>query len=578
MANNNPNYYDPYKNPYSNYKYYTVDGPIYTSGPYREPIPSPPIKEQPVPENPCLNIYDYGHVLWDNHFQWADEVAAYISSNSVKKIAAFNDVALEWLAKQRSLEIANDINITTDVITRNTYGQYIVKCTGKYLKDFLCKVKQVNYYNLVSAGVAIAKFQFNDNSLPNEYFISSDGKICYLEKIINKDIPTDIGYPTIPSPQPLPPDNKPNLGSGLVYAQLSDEDKVFCNDINTGPLWSNNQKYLATPSISTINNITGSANYHLDVYNEIPGTTECSEIQYCIVYADYDGKGDKDLGGFDNETLSKAMYSQYSHILLPHGQEKFKIDGNDEDYVYIIDVKRDRYKQSMDPGNWQLTISSCSFSNDISNSNINNMVTSPYVNEGFTFIDDSRLKKEPVNFTNKVYNIVRGTIEDGVGTLPQGGLTVDTGSYGLFYPNHGIIVLAGSKLDNRLGFKTNRNIEKNGYNTYRLHHAIKKVTDQSLTDASGDPLAFWGRWLKMTYNSMYFVRVKNTLFNFTNNPTFTSGSEGVIIDTLQNQERAYFTSIGLYNNAKELLAIAKIPKAKISSCTKETMYKVKIGF
>ena len=51
----------------------------------------------------------------------------------------------------------------------------------------------------------------------------------------------------------------------------------------------------------------------------------------------------------------------------------------------------------------------------------------------------------------------------------------------------------------------------------------------------------------------------------------------MILDTLANQERAYFTSIGLYNNTKELLAVGKISNPMISACNKERLFKVKVG-
>lgn len=538
----------------------------------------------PPTGNPCADLHDYGHVLWEYNFQWKAEVASFLKKPEVVKIAALSDVALEWVVDIRNSELATGMNIdpsgSPTVYGGQKYRGYKIICTGKYIKDYLCKISKVNYYRLSSVNTAFARYQFNDEDLRGEYYITSGGKICYLVKIpdTEKPQPPDIGDPTKPPPQDQPIPTGPDLGSGQVYAPIYDTDMTNYVDVTTGPLWTNDAKYLATPSTASLASISGSANYHLDVYNQNPALNACEEIQYCIVYGDYDGKGARDLGGFDDETLTKAMYTQYKHILLPYGQDKFEIDGVEEDYVYIIDVKRDRYKQIMDPGNWQLTIASCSFSDDGANdSNIANMQTASFVEEGFTFIDDSVLETGSINYTNKTFNIVRGTIEDGVGSLPAGGTTSDTGSYGLFYPNHGIMVFAGSKLDSALGFNTNRNVQKDGYNTYRLHHAIKEVTEQGLTDSTSDPLAFWGRWAKLNYSKIYFIRVKNLLFNYTNNPTFVSGSEGVILDTLINQERAYFTTIGLYNRNKDLLAVGKISRARLSSCTKEGLFKVKIG-
>jgi len=405
------------------------------------------------------------------------------------------------------------------------------------------------------------------------------------------NVVADIPVPVPPTPNPQTPPGPPidyeppvvvppigppapPAGSGDCFAAL--DPGIVQEELVITPLWSNDQKYLQTPSTASLLIASGTVNYCLDVYNQDPDDDECEEVQYRIIYADYDGKGDKDLGGLDNETLSKAMYTQYAHILLPHGTEKFTIDGNEEDYVYIIDVKRDRYKSIMDPGNWQLSLASASFSSDSGNSNLTDMQTASFVEIAHTFIDSSRAISGSVNFTSKVYDVRLGTIEGGLTYTPSGSTSLDTGSYGLFYPNHGMIVLAGSKMDSELGFNTNRNIEKDGFNSYRLQHAIKLVTDTTATDASGDALGFWGRAMELQYVTYYFINVPWRLFNFSNNPTFTTGSEGLIVDSFVNTEKSYFTSIGLYSPNRELMAVGKLSQPIMSTATDESLFTVKL--
>jgi hypothetical protein len=155
--------------------------------------------------------------------------------------------------------------------------------------------------------------------------------------------------------------------------------------------------------------------------------------------------------------------------------------------------------------------------------------------------------------------------------------TIVENSGGAVYPNHGIIVLSGKRLD-ELGFNTNRSIERNGYNTYRLFHALQLVLDQNLTDLSGDPLGFYGRGINIQHSKLCFVRTMSKELNFSNNPTYVSGSENEIIDPLLKQDKSYFTSIGLYNPNMELLAIGKLSRPVMSSKTEQGLFTVKVTY
>ena len=98
-----------------------------------------------------------------------------------------------------------------------------------------------------------------------------------------------------------------------------------------------------------------------------------------------------------------------------------------------------------------------------------------------------------------------------------------------------------------------------------------------MTDGSGDLLGFKARFLKISYNNYYYVRVKNQLFNFSNNPTYVTGKEGLIIEPFLYKNKAYITSVGLYNSSYELLAVGKVSQPILSSMTDESLFTVKIS-
>ena len=90
---------------------------------------------------------------------------------------------------------------------------------------------------------------------------------------------------------------------------------------------------------------------------------------------------------------------------------------------------------------------------------------------------------------------------------------------------------------------------------------------------------FQARREEVITSQHYFCRVPNKEFNFTSNPTFTSGSDG----TLQNASffknpKTFITQVGLYNNSNELLAVAKLSKPLLKSYSREAIIKVKLDF
>ena len=76
-----------------------------------------------------------------------------------------------------------------------------------------------------------------------------------------------------------------------------------------------------------------------------------------------------------------------------------------------------------------------------------------------------------------------------------------------------------------------------------------------------------------------FVRSRNAEFNYSENPSFISGSTGeVIFDSFINSPQVYVTTIGLYNDSNELIAVAKLSKPLLKDFTKESLVRVKLDF
>ena len=79
----------------------------------------------------------------------------------------------------------------------------------------------------------------------------------------------------------------------------------------------------------------------------------------------------------------------------------------------------------------------------------------------------------------------------------------------------------------------------------------------------------------------YFVRATANQFNATTNESFyTESVAGVkkVIAGLATDPKTYITSVGLYNEDSELLAIAKLSQPILKSTSREALIKVKLDF
>ena len=82
-----------------------------------------------------------------------------------------------------------------------------------------------------------------------------------------------------------------------------------------------------------------------------------------------------------------------------------------------------------------------------------------------------------------------------------------------------------------------------------------------------------------TISSNYiFVRVKNGEYNYTSNPSFISGSGNLVYSNFINSPQTFPTTVGMYNDNNELLAVAKMSKPLVKDFTKEALIRVKLDW
>jgi len=355
--------------------------------------------------------------------------------------------------------------------------------------------------------------------------------------------------------------------NGRTYTKFETVNDIIANQTETvtGGLWSSNLASLSTYYTSSTET-TSQRRYYIDVYQANPAA-DGSAVQYSLAFGHALGSG-SDSQGQLNDSPSKAIYSQYKQLLLAPGDTRFTTAGSGStDYIYAVNFKRARLKERLDPGNWELPLKSIG-------SRTTNATGSVVTSSAalIQLIDDSSIANAKVGQSGKVYNIVSGSINGGVynSTAPV--------YYGLAYPDYGTLILDGKMLDAKLGFATVTGSSVEGNNHFVLHHSISG-SGVFTNPATSDKYGFLARNSEKVTSTHYFVRIKNAEYNFSNNPSYVTGSVGQLAQsTFVNDPKTYITTVGLYNDRQELLAIAKLSKPLLKSFQREALIRVKLDF
>ena len=367
--------------------------------------------------------------------------------------------------------------------------------------------------------------------------------------------------------------------SGRIFTEFQTADVVIANqqEIITAGLFTGNVGSLTT--MYTASNATAIQNtYYRSIYNGDPAVAT-SAVQLAIAYGDKNGSGSVDLtGNLNNDTPTRAVYRQYAQLLLPPNDTTFTINGTDTSKIYVLNVNRARFREKIDPGNFEINLATLSGSAGLAGgvfSNSGHTGSNVIVagnNSVISIIDDSSVSAGTIGESGLVYNLVSGSIDGGTSIYNSSAPVY----YGLLYPQYGIAILNANTLDSNVGFETVSGSLIQGDNAMKL---FTSLSGSSAITVTGRTFGLQARSSEQVKSTYYFVRVKNAEYNYSNNPSFTSGSYGDMkYATFINDPQSYITTVGLYNSRRELLAVAKLSQPIKKSFSREALIKVKLNF
>jgi hypothetical protein len=213
----------------------------------------------------------------------------------------------------------------------------------------------------------------------------------------------------------------------------------------------------------------------------------------------------------------------------------------------------------MDPGNWSLTLTGTGGTH--------------------TFIDDSGKKfGDTLGKAGRVFKVVSGSLNLGTENEATVNSTVSSGDvgFGLFYPDRGIILLSPAALEDAVG-----SITVNGASVSIAGSASTSAEQENhkiLVNAINVGGDFQARRTENVSTQHFFVRATNREFNYSNNPTYVNATGKFAETSFETNPKTYISTIGLLNDANEMIAVAKTSQPIEKSFDKEVLIKVKLSF
>ena len=346
----------------------------------------------------------------------------------------------------------------------------------------------------------------------------------------------------------------------MSYNRLDPSDFVVSSDAISATLFSDGAPTLTQYWTSSTQEAGSSGDYYLNVY-QTSSTLDAASVQFAIAYGNAAGSGSLVYNaGVNGKSPTGTVFGQWQDLVIGDENTNFTFGSITSSEFYALTMERARYKEALFLGSMALTISGSGGSIVLTdNSNYVSSVQFTEAGRVFQLITGSQGVK--ANITS------RNTTD---------GYSANSGSYGWLLPDIGTIILnplalAAPAVSGGIAF---------AYSGSATGSATPNVSpNRSLFVAMSGSNSFKLNSQETITSDYIFVRPRSAEFNYSENPSFISGSTGeVLYSGFINNPQTYITTVGLYNDTNELLAVAKLSRPLLKDFTKEALVRIKLDF
>jgi hypothetical protein len=348
----------------------------------------------------------------------------------------------------------------------------------------------------------------------------------------------------------------------MSFTAFNSEDSVISSDVTISPMWSSDVTALNTFYSSSTQELSAPGKFYLDVY-QTSSVLSNAEVQFSVAYGHISGSGSGHFNSsIPGRTPTRDIYGQFRSLIYGDENTSFTFGSTtaaSRDIV-VLSVNRARFKESFNPGSLTLRITSGSNS--------------------ITLTDDSTVTTTSTYIgTSRVYQLLSGSSND----VSSSNYTV-SGSYGLMIPDEGLIILNPRALALTAGALGGVGAVFNEFSSSQVSDAnlTYNINNRMVYNMISSSFVTTPTFNLQNYETIssryFFVRVKNSDYNYTTNPSIIDSNGNLLYTQLVYNPQTYITSVGLYNSGGDLVAVAKLNKPLVKDFTKELLLRVKLDF
>jgi len=363
-------------------------------------------------------------------------------------------------------------------------------------------------------------------------------------------------------------------GGNINLDSTEGMDKISQTEKVTSPYFSDGTVTLAgsnTVSSSQTGQATNETYFFGIAHSSTPTVQE-----FNVAFGDTEGHGSLVEPNTKSET--EAIYKQYASILLAPTEvtggfvisspaSNSAITSGRDNEIFVLSARRSNMKDRINKGTWTIALSGSTTAGtaglllELTDDSVNNSPTATPVGDR--------------------YNIVSGA----AGTVHS---QSTARNFGFFYPDMGILVLSQQELSASIPGKSDGNntpvtfdsTDHQGFHTSTDTDANESTALRfinCLSAGGGGSLTF--RDEEDQISAQYFCRVRSGQMNFSNNPTFVSGSLNELRKkNMKGSPTTFITSVQLYNNDGEMVAVGNLSTPLKKNFSSEATIKVKLTY
>lgn len=151
----------------------------------------------------------------------------------------------------------------------------------------------------------------------------------------------------------------------------------------------------------------------------------------------------------------------------------------------------------------------------------------------------------------------------------------------MYLPDIGVILLNASVLGlSAASGGVSLSLDRLNYSTNPVTSSLytSSINNNNLFTAISGGRNFQLNSQENVSSNYIFCRVSSQEYNYSSNPTFVSGSGQLLYSTMVYNPQTYMTTVGLYNDNSQLLAVAKMSRPLVKDFTKEALVRVKLDW